>query len=250
MTIINVICLSAHFLQVKPIKYYNMKLIISKELIEKSLSSVWDLGNETLYSLCRDNFDHQKIENVLAKVWLIGRSYAAAIERRKNAEEPNDVFYTGKVYEGFKASELDSKLAELKCLSQGVSNICELDSTDVTMKALSLHACLTQLTKEMTLLEKRSFCSKYLHFHLPSLFFIYDSRAVSAINQLFDGSLKDIKLRIKDANVDEEYAIFYYKCLAIGCEIKEKYGVDLTTRQLDNLLVAISNEQLEKSYLL
>ena len=160
------------------------------------------------------------------------------------------MFYTGKVYTGFKDSKLDSELAELICLSQGVSNICELDSADVAMKALSLHACLTQLTKEMTLLEKRSFCSKYLHFHLPSLFFIYDSRAVSAINQLFDGSLKDIKLRIKDANVDEEYAIFYYKCLAIGCEIKEKYGVDLTTRQLDNLLVAISNEQLEKSYLL
>lgn len=225
-----------------------MNGVLSKDQIEHSLSSVWDLGNETLYRLCRENFDHQKIENVLAKVWLIGRSYAAAIERRKNAEEPNDEFYTEKVYNGFKNPEFDSKLTELQSLSQGVSNICELDSADITMRVLSLHASLTQLTKEITLLEKRSFCSKYLHFHLPSLFFIYDSRAVSAINKIFDGSIKNIKLRIKDAKVDEEYAIFYYKCLAIGCEIKDSFGIDLTIRQLDNLLITISNEDLKQSY--
>jgi hypothetical protein len=225
-----------------------MNKLVTKQLIEDSQSSVWDLGNETLYRLCRDNFDHQKIENVLAKVWLIGRSYAAAIERRKNAEEPNDEFYTGKVYNGFKDSELDSKLSELKRMSQDVINICQLASTNDIEKVLSLHAYLTALTKKMTLLEKRSFCSKYLHFHLPSLFFIYDSRAVSAINKIFDRSVKEIKGLIGDANVDTEYAMFYHKCCHVGCEIKEKFGVDLTTRQLDNLLIAISNEQLEKSY--
>lgn len=38
-----------------------MNGVLSKDQIEHSLSSVWDLGNETLYRLCRENFDHQYI---------------------------------------------------------------------------------------------------------------------------------------------------------------------------------------------
>jgi hypothetical protein len=50
--------------------------------------SKWDFGNEILYSMCRQNPFHDKPEIVTAKVWLIGRSYAAAIERgRKKSKE-------------------------------------------------------------------------------------------------------------------------------------------------------------------
>ncbi len=58
---------------------------------------IWALGNETLYKLCRDHPEHKNDKAIVAKIWLIGRSYAAAIERRKNkaANNPivNDAFY-------------------------------------------------------------------------------------------------------------------------------------------------------------
>ena len=46
-----------------------------------SRGAIWNLGNEMLYQLCRDYPDHKAPEVITAKVWLIGRSYAAAIER-------------------------------------------------------------------------------------------------------------------------------------------------------------------------
>ncbi len=58
---------------------------------------LWVFGNNYLYELCGNNPYHQKKDVVLAKIWLIGRGYAAAIERsRGQAVEkfrPNDELY-------------------------------------------------------------------------------------------------------------------------------------------------------------
>lgn len=50
-------------------------------------------------------------------------------------------------------------------------------------KILYIHKFLTDLFYELTGLNKRSLASKYLHFHCPDLFFIYDSRAHSNLVQ-------------------------------------------------------------------
>lgn len=42
----------------------------------------WDLGNQVLYDVCRQNPDHTDEQAIIAKILLIGRTYAAAIERR------------------------------------------------------------------------------------------------------------------------------------------------------------------------
>ncbi|MBB6698663.1 hypothetical protein [Clostridium algidicarnis] len=47
----------------------------------------WSFGNEILYEMCGKNRKHKNADVVVGKVWLIGRSYAASIERRKNASE-------------------------------------------------------------------------------------------------------------------------------------------------------------------
>jgi hypothetical protein len=71
------------------------------EVINQSLNSLWDFGNEVLYDLCKNNFDHKDSAKILSKVWLIGRSYSAAIERRRNKDEINDDFYIDKVVPEF-----------------------------------------------------------------------------------------------------------------------------------------------------
>lgn len=44
---------------------------------------IWTLGNETLYKLCRDYPEHKTDKAIAAKIWLIGRAYAAAVEAEK-----------------------------------------------------------------------------------------------------------------------------------------------------------------------
>src|SRR5437762_51878 len=61
----------------------------------------WRLGNQALYDLCRKYPRHVDDAEIIAKVWLIGRTYAASIERGKGnavgANVSNDRFYTDHV---------------------------------------------------------------------------------------------------------------------------------------------------------
>jgi hypothetical protein len=195
----------------------------------------WHLGNKVLYDLCSTNFTHDTTEKILAKTLLIGRTYAAAIERRKNKSDINDNFYLKTVAPTFKKSKLDKRLSELK-KDNKISN-------DTLPKIIDAHYYLTKLLFGITELEKRSFSSKYLHFHLPELFFIYDTRAVSAMRIFVKKLPKDLQNLADRENSDKEYSNFLYKCFYLRQTINEKFGVLLTPRQLDNLLIETANNK-------
>ncbi len=82
-----------------------------------SRGTIWNLGNEILYRLCREYPDHKSAEVITAKIWLIGRSYAAAIERGRKIEEDGDSFYESKVAQKIQASHIDEHLCKLRQLS-------------------------------------------------------------------------------------------------------------------------------------
>ena len=63
------------------------------------LPTLWDVGNEVLYELCTKHPRHAEIPAVIAKVWLIGRSYAAAIERRRNKADERMTISTFKLWD-------------------------------------------------------------------------------------------------------------------------------------------------------
>jgi len=212
-------------------------MTIIKGDIDKGLSSKeWDLGNEVLYKLCKENFDHKETDKIIAKVWLIGRSYAAAIERRKNKTNINDNFYINSVAPSFKNSELDEYLNSIKEENEiKVENI---------KKILKIHNYLIQVIKEITDMEKRSFCSKYLHFHLPKLFFIYDTRAVTALRQFVSRVPKGLEYLSKLDNVDKEYSKFFLKSFVLRNKIKEEFDLNLTTREFDKILIVKANNEL------
>ena len=91
---------------------------ITKQAIEDALKKnrVWDLGNKVLYDLCSCHPHHKTDEEIIAKVWLIGRSYAAAIERRKNktTDSEGDFFYEETVAPKIKNSEIDKWFEEIR----------------------------------------------------------------------------------------------------------------------------------------
>lgn len=195
----------------------------------------WDLGNQVLYDLCANHFTHDTAEKILAKTWLIGRAYAAAIERRKNKNAINDNFYIDTVVPKFKDSRLDDILADLKRKQL---------SADTLHDIIDAHYFLTKLLFEITELDKRSLSSKYLHFHLPNLFFIYDSRAVTAMRQFVKRLPKNLRALENKATVDGEYSTFVYKCFYFRQIIFEQYQVHLTPRQIDNLLIETANKKM------
>lgn len=209
--------------------YKRMKLQLTKKLIKSSEKSIWDFGNEVLYKLCAENFYHTNDERILAKVWLIGRAYAAAIERRRIKEANNDDFYIGKVVPAFKNSELDIRLRELsrfdKLTEENLGN------------TLETHFYFTKLTADLTGLEKRSFCSKYLHFHLPNLFPIYDSRVAGSLRKLISKTPQSFYQLLSSTNIDQEYAKFVCKSIEVRRNVESELGREITLRQFDNLLI-------------
>jgi hypothetical protein len=211
-----------------------MKKSILNKTLEESKSSPWDFGNQILYDLCHDNFRHDQSEHILAKVLFIGRIYAVAVERRKVKDKYiNDNFYFDRIVPTFKNSALDKMLESLKGQDiMSKENIAEI---------LHTHYYLTKILKTITNLEKRSFSSKYLHFHLPNLFFIFDSRAEIALRQLTSRVPSDLKPFTQLDNVDSQYAKFYCKCFDVKRQIEEEHNTSMTIRQFDNLLISMAN---------
>ncbi|MCI0640696.1 MAG: hypothetical protein L0Y72_16605 [Gemmataceae bacterium] len=68
-------------------------LITAKNIAAAQKPWVWDLGNAALYDLCQEHPGHKKRDEIIAKIWLIGRSYSASIERRRHVYPSDGEFY-------------------------------------------------------------------------------------------------------------------------------------------------------------
>src|SRR5947208_3402490 len=104
-------------------------LAISRDQVVRATGrNPWDMTNAMLYDLCRKYPDHTNQDAVLTKIHVIGRIYAAAIERRKNkkAEETNDTFYTSSVVPALMASELDQWIRGAKAVEPNTQAAMEV----------------------------------------------------------------------------------------------------------------------------
>lgn len=207
---------------------------ISRQLVERAQSSTpWDVGNGVLYDLCRRFPDHGDAGGVVAKVWLIGRAYSASIERGRGESEfgalNNETFYAEKVPEVLRKSNLDRKLGPLRKLKR-------LDSGNLAA-ILDVHRYLVDRLEELTAKRKRSLASKYLHFHLPNLFFIYDSRAAASLDSLEKSSV-DV-----GTDCDPQYAPFVTKAMRLRERVNDQHGVELSPRELDRLLLMLAGAE-------
>ena len=194
-------------------------------------NSRWEVGNSILYQMCEENPLHNNADVLIGKIWLIGRSYAAAIERRKNADDyQGDDFYYDAVAPKMLeiGDELDSRIESLKNNANVIS--------DCVPEILTTHKFLMDAFTELTGLEKRSLASKYLHFHCPNKFFIYDSRARAAIGKIVKKPNKKILIEI--AEYDAEYGDFVCRMLELQKCLDERLGVYENPRSIDSFLLS------------
>lgn len=190
----------------------------------------WHFSNKVLYDLCRKRPAHTEAEVVIAKVLLIGRVYAAAIERRKSdLTALNDDFYVKRVAPTIMRSSIDHWIEKSENQVPGTTEALEV--------LVETHGRTTKLFSKISGLEKRSLASKYLHFHVPGLFFIYDSRAVEGMRKVAKlvGRASPYK-----GTGDREYAKFAEKCMCLSQVCQTKFGLKLQPRELDNLLLSLT----------
>ncbi len=193
--------------------------------------------------MCERFSTHKDADMISGKMWLIGRSYAVAIERVRNKKLINDDFYEKSVPSIF-----------LRHYTAGDQDLTLLKNREISFQnisdALKVHARLTDAIMQITELGKRSLSSKYLHFHARNSFFIYDSRAKIALSALIAGMelkkrvVEESKKLSKNLICDREYKEFCVRNLILRDELYKRFKVNLSTRQMDNLLIEVANKKL------
>jgi hypothetical protein len=205
---------------------------LTPEFIREATSqTAWDFGNQVLYDMCSANPEHNLDQIIIGKIWLIGRTYAAAIERRRTAEGASgDAFYETVVAPKIRKSEIDNWFEAIRT-----------GSDDDLILHLEVHMRVMKLFTAISGLEKRSLASKYLHFHFPQRFYIYDARAYKVICELTDPVGKTLPILRDHDNV---YARFYLRCLDLRRRIDSQLGQNLSMREFDNVLLAYTRTAL------
>jgi len=119
-------------------------------------------GNEVLYRMCRERPYHTDAGDIFSKLWLIGRSYAATLERGAGRK-----FSLEKAARKLATKGIDRLIAT-------VEDITYLETENLP-DILHVHAELNKMFRQLPQrnpLNTHSLTSKYLHFHKPDAFLI------------------------------------------------------------------------------
>ena len=209
---------------------------VPREFVEAAVSqTLWDLGDQVLYDLFRAHPEHKEDQVIIAKIWLLGRAYAAPIERGKTRADPaGRVFYETALAPAIRNSSIDAWFQEIR-------NAAPYDLP----VHLEVHRRVMDLFKQISGIERRSLASQYLHFHFPERFFIHHSRAVTALSQLTKRSGPPPE-HLGLNNPDHRYARFFLRAESLRGQLSTLLGRQITPRQLDNVLLSYTPPKKRK----
>ncbi len=152
-------------------------------------------GNQVLYDMCSKEPYHIDDGIVGSKCWLIGRAYAASPQRRKTKGRSNnaigyDYFFDrlgSEIIKNEKSSKLDKNIEAFSAASYSGNYI---EDRPLLIKSLEMVSLMNELIRESIAkidgLDNHhnivnngvnntiSFSSKYMHFHMPNIIYIYD----------------------------------------------------------------------------
>jgi hypothetical protein len=196
----------------------------------------WGLVDEVLYRLCREHPGHDSARTAIGKVALIGRAYAAGLERqvRVNGNEQAVVKVGTFLHEH--GERVDEIIAPLGGLDEPLD-------TGKARLIVEQHGLLTSLLKQVTRANgsstrsARSFASKYLHFHCP-LVPIYDQYVRSTIPGLVRWSGEQVPFAQPDVG-DREYWTYVVYFLRLY-EASAQTGVKPSVKGLDSWLWSLN----------
>lgn len=191
----------------------------------------WRATDEALYELCRRHPNHGDAGAVNAKLWIIGRTYATGIERK--------IPSNGK--QGGSMSQLAEHL--LKHARQAddifgrLSGLAGPLDPDKLRTILDLHGRFITLVQPVLRQNQspRSFASKYMHFHCPSVPII-DTFAEAACRKMVPWK-KSFCLFDLPANADETYAWYVLRFWQLYQQARAS-GLEPSVKHLDYYLLS------------
>ena len=209
----------------------------------------FDVLNQMLYEAVRSKPSNTDKAEIIGKLVLIGRTYSAAVERRKTKKAGPD-----------KRQALDVVM-EAACaiaISEVEAMLSAVDVDDVLTveripEAVKLHLELCHSLKKANQRNNSSLASKYLHFHRPKFFPMVDSYVREGWWWVMD-SIKLLKsagaMDAKDsAEYDNRgwsvfgqvvrYGDWCEKVLSLQARLKQDLGCSVSLRQVDNYLLSI-----------
>lgn len=218
----------------------NNTLQFSKTDYHKAVNNYlqnWDLIDKTLYSLCQKNYAHDSMNNIKAKLWIIGRTYATGIERKikSNGYQGGSLSQLAQHINDNK-KDVDDILKELKLTCNGLKL-----TQQKLEKIVPLHGRFVDLIKGITRNNycPRSFVSKYMHFHCPVVP-IYDSFAYRILNKFIRWN-SNLTVFDKPKIVDEEYLWFALRFWELYKRASEQVDVE-RVKYLDYYLLCVADE--------
>jgi hypothetical protein len=193
----------------------------------------WGLVDEVLYDLCAKHPGHSDRRVVTAKFALVGRAYAAGLERRVSPPPGKQAIDVISDYALKHGSQIDQ-------IIHGLDGIHEPLDARAMGTIVEQHGRLTELLQVVATDGKapRSFASKYLHFHRPFVP-IYDDYARQKLGRKVGWERSYVPFELP-ASGDRLYWDFCLRFFRIyqACGLA---GLRVTVKTLDALLWAVPN---------
>jgi hypothetical protein len=198
--------------------------------------ATWQLLDETLYRVCRENPGHHSRAAVYGKLYLIGRTYATGVERKiaTSGAQGSSISQVAD-YLLRNGEKVDRLLGELGVIREPLT-------VDGLRSLASVHGRFVRLMARVTQRGQglRSFVSKYLHFHNPAVP-IYDSVADGVLPSLVRWSETPIIPDMPE-NADPSYGWYLMRFFELYGRLREKQ-LQVTVKHLDNYLLWLAERK-------
>lgn len=193
---------------------------------------VWRVYNEVLYDMCTARPGHGSLGDVVAKVGIVARAYAAGLERHGDPEGPGAIVGVASLLHD-RAGEVDGLIADLQRVARSGDQL----DTKIAAQVVAIHGQFEAIVRDGTNNghSVRSWSSKYLHFHAPGVP-LYDSRARGVVKARYDlRRVRNQHFACPDEG-DYDYSQFVNAFLSLWVEASE-LGLPVTVRRLDQFLL-------------
>ena len=192
----------------------------------------WRVYNEVLYEMCAARPGHGSLGDVVAKVGIVARAYAAGLERHGDPEGPGAIVGVATLLHQH-SDEVDTLIAELR----RVAGTGDEFNAEIGSAVVAMHGKFEAIVRDATNNghSVRSWSSKYLHFHAPGVP-LYDSRARGVVKARYDlRRVRNQHFPSPDEG-DYKYSQFVNAFLSLWVEASE-LGLPVTVRRLDQFLL-------------